>query len=221
MTTRTVQFLPDGARIRCAPAEVIVEWNARSAIDARYALGTAQHEADLTVNEVDTEPSGYISKGVYQLSDGEASDAGFPGADLLSLDASTKVFVELSARRLRAILAAWMTLAPKLNGLSPDGIPDDARAYLAVAHNAGLSTATKSITHYGMDWAAFVTRNAGTDWGRKIARYGSDCVSGGVYWPTGGTYRHDTRRSALGNLDPRHGLGRGAIHQAVAAAQCL
>lgn len=172
---RSEKFLPDGKRLLVTPSDIAAAWRqATSKIPAQYAVGTALHETSYTLNEVDTEDSGFVSKGIFQLSDEEAKQAGLPQADLLSLAEATAVFAKISEARL-----ATLSLHAKVDPAAP---PPDIWGYLAIAHNAGLSTATRSIDEHGMRWAAFCARNAATDWGKKIAAYGSDCISGGPRW---------------------------------------
>lgn len=169
---RTEVFVPDGHRIRVAPADIVAAWRRHAKrVPAKYALGTAQHESSFTLNEVDTEESGDVSKGVYQLSEGEAADAEFPEADLLGLEEATTVFCILCERRLDSIIKAAR--------LEEKNLPMDVWAYLALAHNQGLHAAVKSIQMYGLNWPAYKQRNPQL---AGMGRYGDDVISGGSRW---------------------------------------
>lgn len=170
--TRTEVFVPDGHRILVAPADIVVAWRRYTRrIPAKYGLGTAQHESSFTLNEVDTEESGGVSKGVYQLSEGEAADAGFPQANLLGLEDATAVFCILCESRLDSIIKAAR--------LDEKNLPMDVWAYLALAHNQGLYAAVKSIQRYGLNWATYKQRNPQL---AGMGRYGDDVISGGSHW---------------------------------------
>jgi len=142
-----------------------------SLIPAQYALGTAQHESNFTLNEVDTEVSGYVSKGIFQLADGEAAEVGFAGANLLELEDSTVVFAALCEKRLKVLVAAV--------ALNMSALPRDIWAYLAMAHNEGLQAALGTLRQHGLDWAAYKARNPSLT---SMAVYGDDAISGGEKW---------------------------------------
>ncbi len=176
MTQRREEFPPDGKRISAPPHQVAATWRIHThVIPPQFAVGTADHESSFTLNEVDVEPSGYVSKGIFQVSEDEAREVGMPRADLLQLEDATTVFVALCERRLFQLRAAAAVVAAS-----------DIWAYLAIAHNAGLHTALQSIRRFGLDWAGFKVRNVKPEdphaWGSKIARYGDDVISGGMYW---------------------------------------
>lgn len=166
---RKEEFVPDGHRVRTSPAEVVAAWlRYTQRIPAEFALGTAQHESNFTLNEVDTEESGFTSKGVFQLSEEEANDVDFPEADLLDLEDATKVFCLLCERRLQRII--------QVANLHAENLPADVWAYLALAHNQGLDAALKSIERYGLNWTAYKQRNPQF---KGMAAYGDDVISGG------------------------------------------
>ncbi len=170
--TRTEIFVPHGHRILVAPADLVAAWRRYTQrIPAKYALGTAQHESSFTLNEVDTEKSGYVSKGVYQLSESEAAEAEFSHANLLELEDATRVFCVLCERRLQRII--------KTARLAEENLPVDVWAYLALAHNQGLSAALKTIELHGLNWAAYKQRNPQL---AGMGRYGDDVISGGSHW---------------------------------------
>ena len=73
-------------------------------VSAAYALGTAQHETNYALNEVDTEVSGFVSSGIFQLSEEEKGEAGLPSADLLTLEGATDVLAAIAEQRLTRIL---------------------------------------------------------------------------------------------------------------------
>lgn len=170
--TRTEVFVPSGHRILVAPADIVAAWRRYTQrIPAKFALGTAQHESSFTLNEVDTEESGYVSKGIYQLSDREAAEVELPHANLLELEDATKVFYILCERRLRRIIKAAR--------LAQENLPVDVWAYLALSHNQGVSAALKTIELYGLNWDAYKRRNPQL---AGMGRYGDDVISGGPHW---------------------------------------
>lgn len=184
LAKRSVVFV-GGTPIRAQPADLAVAWKARTVVvPTRYAFGTSQHEADFALNEVDTEPSGFVSKGIFQLSTEEAVAVGFGTANLLMLQDAVAVMAALSDARTLAILRAtgWACT-------SADKVPGDVWAYLTVAHNQGLEACLHSIERFGLDWEAYKKRNlaesAGTDkeefW-KKACAYGDDAISGGSSW---------------------------------------
>jgi hypothetical protein len=128
------------------------------------------------MNERDTEPSGFQSWGVFQVSVDEARSVRVDG-DLLNLETNVRVMLRLAHRNRMALRAA-------LN-LSEDEWPDPPHmpAYLAFAHNAGLwgsgeggspVGAVHSVLKNGMDWDAFEKRN--TALRIVTSRYGRDCL---------------------------------------------
>ena len=169
---RTTIFVPNGTRVRSSAAEIVAAWRRHTGrIPAQFALGTAQHESNFTLNEVDTEESGFVSKGIFQLSDEEAAEAGRPKANLLALEDATEVFSVLCERRLQRLIEAA--------DLNEDNLPADVWAYLALAHNQGLAAAHKTIRAHGLDWAAYKRRNPQL---AGMGRYGDDVISGGARW---------------------------------------
>lgn len=162
---RREEFPPDDKRVQVSADDVRAAWaKYTTRIPVQFAVGTAEHESTFTINEVDTEPSGFVSKGIFQLSDDEARSAGMPDADLLSLDDSARVFARISEKRLDALISAAK--------LDPAALPADVWAYLALAHNQGLGAALKTVKAYGLDWSAYKQRNP--DLVASIGRYGDD-----------------------------------------------
>lgn len=143
---------------RVDPADVAeAAKKAGATVSLGYFVGTAQHEANFAVNERDTEESGYMSYGIYQLGLHEARSVRMPSANLLDLDQATRVMVTITESRrqfLRQIL--------NLHGNVPD--PHDMCAYLAICHNAGENDGSiKNLPRYGMVWdgpKGWKTRNA-------------------------------------------------------------
>jgi len=174
---RKEEFPPSGKRIIASRSGVEEEWKkATSRIPVRFALGTAEHESNFTINEVDTEPSGFVSKGIYQISDEEAAGVGEKGVNLLDLTNNSRVFAKMMGKKLDAIYKAL--------GSEPKGTEvRDQWAYLFIAHNQGLGAATKTIKAFGMNWERYKERNlkasAGTDkekfW-KKVVAYGDDVI---------------------------------------------
>ncbi len=173
--SRKEEYLPDGKPIRVTPAEVVACWRKYTTnIPAQFALGCAMHESNFALNEIDTEPSGYCSMGIYQLGDEEMKETGFPvsrkaGSAVYTLEGSTRMMVRLCESRFERLshAANWCPPLP------------DVWAFLAVAHNLGLGAAIKSVNSHGMNWQAFVDRNPGL---AALGRYGDDCISGGEHW---------------------------------------
>ena len=167
---RTVSYV-GGAPNRVSASDVAASWARTSDLPVSYALGTAAHESAMAINEDDVEPSGFQSRGIFQLSKEEAQSAGVGWDELLTLDGSVRCLAAISATRMKQIARAA--------GFDASDPPSDALGYLAVGHNAGMKTALDSIRNYGMDWEVFKYRNRGTDWGQRIARYGDDCINSG------------------------------------------
>lgn len=200
--SRRVEFIPDGRRVTVSPREVVDAWRAATTrIPAQFALGTAQHESDFTINEVDTEPSGFVSKGIFQLSDEEARRTGHSGDELLTLAGSVAVFAKICEQYLDQIVQ-WADLGE-------GALPPDVWPYIFIAHNQGGGACRKTIAEYGLDWAAYKERNHAKhpEW----SRYGDDVISGGSKWtaeleqPRAGDPRARRRRTPFVLLDPGHG----------------
>jgi hypothetical protein len=197
---RKVEFLPDGQRRLAQPRDIVEAWKRHTEIDARYALGTAQHESGFALNEKDTEPNGFVSMGLYQISMDEMVHVGMRRADPYDLDECTIVFARLTEERFKAIIRAV--------GHFPSESPD-VNAYLFIAHNQGLAACLKSIKLHDMNWAAYKKRNGDAArkfmhdavsanpadqqtvqlateklrWWEKVFAYGDDVISGGSEWP--------------------------------------
>lgn len=180
---RKEEFLPNGKRVTVTPRQLADAWrrhDPRGEVDLHYVVGTAQHEAGMSLNERDTEESGYISEGIFQLSAEEAAHAGCTGANLLDLDESCVVFQRTCVQRLAALRQA----AGMVDGASSPSL----YGFLAIAHNQGLAAALKSIRAHGMDWTAYKKRNtsdqsvANHAYMVKMAAYGDDVISGGRLW---------------------------------------
>lgn len=128
-----------------------------------YYVYTAQHESNFAVNERDTEPSGFMSYGVFQLSMEEARSVKKSGANLLDLDVAARVLVLIAENRrvfIRGIL--------KLRNADPD--PKDMAAYVAICHNAGENDGTfKNLPKYGLDFTVWKERN-GKESKERLAR---------------------------------------------------
>lgn len=167
-------------------------------IPPQFAVGTMRHETNYVVNERDVEPNGHTTAGVFQLDLptlvpfvlGDAVAAGMPEKNVYDLDDACAIF----AARCRYYLARIFAAAAdynSANGIAPfdeSNPPADVWAYVAIAHNQGLGSASSgkgalgSIAQYGLDWSAYKQRNAGavniaTDRGSGV--YGDDVISGG------------------------------------------
>ena len=173
--SRSETFPPDGKRIIAPATDIVSVWRSYSVqIPAQYALGTAQHETNWTLNEVDTEDSGFVSMGIFQLSDEERKQVGLPAANLLALEDACKVLALVAAQRL--------TLLLQESAITDPPYPSDIWAYLAVAHNEGTQAALKTIRRHGLDWMQWKRRNF-QQLG-NMCNYGDDCISGGSKWST-------------------------------------
>lgn len=171
VTTRTTNR-KKGA-ILVTPYDIIQAWNAaHTDIPARFFVGVAQHETNFATNEIDTEPNGFVSEGIYQISRAEAREVGQSAADLLALGAATKVAARLMERRLATIVQAANLARP---------YPDDTWAYLGMSHNLGIGATLKTIRLHGLDWEAYKKRNPKL---RIVSSgYGDDVISGGPHCP--------------------------------------
>lgn len=158
-------------------------------IPGLYFVGTARKESGFAANEIDTEESGYVSKGLCQISDEEATSVGMKNVNLLDPIINIRVMVKLAERNLE-----------KLGNIIK--FPD-VWAYLGLAHNEGLKAAQKTIKNYGMNWPAYKKRNLDAalkamekalesgdlearkkaekelDRVRRISAYGDACIDGG------------------------------------------
>jgi hypothetical protein len=185
--SRTVEFPPNGKRVQVSPRDAAQVWRSYArdqltalgilTIPAQYAVATCQHESDFTLNEVDTEPSGYVSKGILQLSDEECIEVGMPFADLMTLDGSMDVMAILANRRVAKLCRA--AVGAGIDSMS-NALRGDLWAYLAFAHNEGTGEAIRSIVKYGLNWVSFVERNQAEL--PAMCLYGSDCITGGPRW---------------------------------------
>lgn len=163
-----------------------------SNIDPRYYVGTCFHEAGCA-NEWDTEiatassPAGFQSVGAFQIGDEEARRFNYCLADMLDFDKATRCMIQL-AESNRTGIRMYAKLTPGMP--DPDYTDEHGtlwhggtmRAYLAVAHNHGMGYARQTIATYGLNWAAYKTRNP-TD-NIVSHSYGEDCVTGGAHYPT-------------------------------------
>jgi hypothetical protein len=191
MSQRTVVYVPDGVKRYVSPEDLVACWRKYTTrIPCQHVCGTAQHETNYVLNELDTEPSGFQSGGLLQLDSDEAKAAGRPKAVLYDLDDACFVFANRCEFRLDTILAA-----ADLDEPTPD-----VWAYLAIAHNQGLgrfATAARrkpgehpgalgSIADYGLDWPAYKARNP--QYAHNMIPYGDDCISGGEKWDRAAAY---------------------------------
>jgi hypothetical protein len=169
-------------------------------IDPRYFVGTAMHEAGVT-NEIDTEvatqsdPTGFVSIGLYQISQEEGQEFGISPVDLLDLQKATDCMVQLAEKHrsdMRAFMAALPANSPGfLDASEPDPSYIDTngtlwpagtmRAYLALCHNQGFGAAQYTIKTHGMDWRGYKSRNPQIN--LVCHDYGDDVITGGSAWP--------------------------------------
>lgn len=162
--------------VRAKPLDVKNIWEQFSSIPSTFAVGTAQHETNFAINELDTEENGFQTWGIYQISKEEAKEVGMPDADLLNLVSASQVFAKLMEKRLIEIVKAC-----KLQGTPYVEFPKDIWAYLAIAHNQGLAASLKTIKSYGLDWEGYKKRNPTI---RIVSSgYGDDVITGGPDYP--------------------------------------
>lgn len=148
-----------------------------SKISPQFYAGSAQHETNFALNEVDIEVSGYVSIGLFQLSVDEAKGVGMAGANLCDFMTSMEVFTKVMEPKLDTIRQALISIGAKPSK------PQDIWPYLAISHNQGLQAALQTIAIHGLDWTAYKARNPTL--GIVSSGYGDDCVSGGPNWPVG------------------------------------
>jgi hypothetical protein len=184
---------PGADRVTVTAAEVATCWKKYSTrIPPMFAVGAALHETTYTLNERDTEDSGKQTGGIFMLTIGgtdvdtlgDATLAGYPEADIFTLDGSCKVFAVIMERKLDKLIAAAATKGGA-DVTDADFFAAGGAGYLAWAHNAGLDNgqARTSIQVNGLSWMATRARNAGTDYfDNHIGPYGDDCISGGPDW---------------------------------------
>jgi hypothetical protein len=169
--------------VEVTPSYIAFIWRSvTSRIPAQFAVGAAQHEAGFSVNEVDTETNGFVSKGWAQVSDAEASMVGCHGANLLDPAVCALVFARLMENAYYEI---------EKHGIPPK---PDVWAYLGIWHNEGGGTYSRdgkgalgTICRFGVDWEDYKTRErrAAARLGRPvrgIVKYGDDVISGGERW---------------------------------------
>lgn len=205
----TTRFLADGSvdegtRHTCSAEDVVRAWIASTSIIPAYvAVGMAERESSFTLNEEDTEDSGYVSTGIFQLGDDTRRQAVKRGlvsatwADFTKLDDSCKVLSCTLEENLQAILVAAVDAFSRGLGKNPtdeNGQPiPDVWAYVAVSHNIGLGSKSNDnaggagvlpgIVHYGLSWPdAFVTAHPSMQ--DRQVRYGNTAMSGGAQWTT-------------------------------------
>jgi hypothetical protein len=184
-----------GVRNRVTPRAIAKAWLRETRIvPPQFSVGTALHETNYTANELDIEPNGHTTGGLFMLDVptlsppiiGDAIAVGMPEKNIYDLADACAVFAALSERRLRRILDATdLWLAD--HGFGPvdhDNPPPDVWAYLALAHNQGLGACLKTIATYGMNWEDYKRRNPSVNISmvRNGRIYGDDAISGGPDW---------------------------------------
>lgn len=178
----------DHARL-VSPAFVAATCRISARVPAGYFVATARHESGFAANEVDTEPSGFVSWGLFQISDEEARAIRLPGARaMLDPVAACVAMVRLAERHLDDLEHLLGRAAPR----------PDAWAYLSVWHNQGARAARATVAAHGCRWGdpgilpaldapgTYRRRNhdasasdpAKAAWFAKVFRYGDDCALG-------------------------------------------
>lgn len=171
--------------MRVSPSEIVSLWSKYTTrIPAQFAVGLAERESSFDASEVDDYKSGTrvtpvdggkYTVGLFQISESEYREIeGDTGqwyvTALQDVETNVRVFARYMEKRLDTIESLAGAKEP------------DVWAYLALAHNAGIGMVRETIQKYGMDWEAFKTRNAGTDQGKRWARYGDAAINGGTKW---------------------------------------
>lgn len=154
-------------------------------IPTGFFTQTAKRESAFRYNEEDFDynTDGSLrehSKGLYQISDDEAAAVGMAGADLDDPDVASAVFQLLMERNLglrpsllhgqESIADACQAFGTPIDLANP---PPDVWFYLALSHNMGLPSTTKSIRTYGLNAQAWIDRNPKLS--RQIS-YGSEIM---------------------------------------------
>lgn len=143
-------------------------------IPLQYFIGTAERETNFVLNRRAVEANGFVTDGLFQISERERDDVA-PGRNLFDLEDACEVMVKLAQRNLKVINKAAIAHGkPWLDA--------DVPAYLGIAHNQGLGAVEKTIKNNGLDWARYKARNASHESGARWARYGDACISGGTRW---------------------------------------
>lgn len=202
-----------------AAAAVAAAWlrTGEKVIPPQFAVGTAPHESGYAVNIRDIESTGHTTGGVFELDIatlspfivGDAIAAGMPEKDVFNLDDACSIF----AARCRYYLARIVSAAnayesSNSTGMTwPDAPPAGSQiwAYVAIAHNQGLGSASSgkgalgTIARYGVDWAGYKSRNPtvniAVDRGSGI--YGDDVITGGPDWSEGLANPFDASGAAI------------------------
>lgn len=203
----SVRFLattnvPAGERERTSARAVAEAWlRVTSSIPAYVAVGMAERESNFTLNEEDTEDSGYVSTGIFQLGSDTRRSAMKRGlltaaaADFCTLDDSCKVLACVLEGNLSTIIAAATDANARGLGKSPydstGTLIPDVWAYLAVSHNIGMGSSSSGdpygrgvmpgINAFGLSWPDAFTR-AHPSMGDRQVRYGNTAMSGGSQW---------------------------------------
>jgi hypothetical protein len=186
-----------GVRNTVTGDQVCTSWvKCTGTVPTKVAVAMAGHESSFTLNEHDTEISGYESFGIFQLSRAEmyGPPALLPTGNVYDLDDSCKALACILEANLTVILrvasAAYANGLGK-NPVDANGNPiDDVWAYVAVSHNIGLGSELNTnpggkgvlpgIVAYGLSWPdAFQQAHPSMT---AQATYGSDAISGGDSW---------------------------------------
>jgi hypothetical protein len=179
-----------------------------SALPLRFVVSMAFHESGGDESEVDDYKSGKRQKAYDSEADGKEYTVGLfqcSHADLAQVTGDGSGYVtrlqdpDLNTRVFCGAMEKNLSRIREASGVFDNDTPD-LWAYLAISHNQGLGAALQSINAYGMNWAAYKQRNAGsTTLPAHFAAYGDDAISGGQHWPSGS----DTPDAPdSGGLDP-------------------
>lgn len=146
---------------------------AATTIPLGFFIATAQHESGFNAGNQEPNDQEGGSWGIYALGPREfASELGMSVdiSQFLDLYQATDLFARLSEARVERLRAAA--------GLGPyDDADGELWAYLFLAHNQGIGAAIKTIENNGLDWEAYVARNAGNPKLGGFVSYGNDVIA--------------------------------------------
>lgn len=164
MTSQTVQY-QGGSPTRLSDDDVLaIARRSTFGLPIGFFLGMAIRESGKATNEIDTDydadgnPRSAKTYGLLQITQSEAAAALSLAAvdtDQL-LDPDTNLYVGASTFDAYSAALAAAGFAAGAGGLPY--VEDDVRKYVALAHNIGIGSATRSVATYGLDWSALVAR---------------------------------------------------------------
>lgn len=139
-----------------------------SVVPSQYFVGTAKHETDFAINEVDTEPNGHVTYGLFQIDDGSG--------DWWTFQDAIQKFVAIAESN-----ATWLA-----DGTPLDQVRRDFWAFLAGVHNIGrasyfppdyakepFDTFIENNLQYSIDHS---DAKSPPEYWESLRRYGNDCI---------------------------------------------